>query len=72
LLLDERAEPNDRFRPAGALVDRPETFIQLDLRIPPRRQVRHGPEQDSDAPVRWFHQATTPARDPHLAPFAFL
>jgi hypothetical protein len=36
-------EPNDRFRPAGALVDTPETFIQPDLRIAARRQVRHGP-----------------------------
>jgi hypothetical protein len=44
LLFDEYAELDDRFRPDSTLVDGPETLIQPDLRITPRRQVRYGAE----------------------------
>jgi hypothetical protein len=58
------------------LVDWTKPFVQFELRVAPRRQIRHGPEKNAaphptDGAVGQEHVLAPPC-DPHLAPFAFL
>ena len=77
LRFDERAERHERFRPARALIDRPQLFLQPRLRLAPRRQIgNRARAPPTGAFVRSLpssqQHVLSPAADPHLAAFAAL